>query len=295
MFKPMLAPNKQPDFDAITYPVIASRKMDGIRSVFRSGEMLSRSLKSIQNSNLQNLFTALKNDTMALRLIFDGELYSPNMTFQEITSCVMSRYKGIPEHLKFHCFDAISPNLLSQPFSQRIKTLNAVSIMHYDHVHIVEQVLIANSTELMDMYNDSIDEGYEGLILRHPDSPYKCGRCTMKEGYMYKMKPMEEFIGTVKGIVQATRVDEQAVKTVNELGRSVTSKKKGDRIPIPMAAAFLTEHEGHDVKVTIGGTEAFRKHIWEFKDDYIGGRIKYKGMLIGSKDVPRHPILVAVM
>ena len=54
-FKPMLAPIESVNLDEVNYPIFASYKLDGIRCLFIKGEMLSRSLKQIQNKQLQNL------------------------------------------------------------------------------------------------------------------------------------------------------------------------------------------------------------------------------------------------
>ena len=89
--KPMLAPNKQPNLDELSYPLLSSNKLDGIRCIFKNGEMLSRSLKQIQNKQLHQRFQVLKNYTKIHNVILDGEIYSHKLTFQEITSFVMTQ------------------------------------------------------------------------------------------------------------------------------------------------------------------------------------------------------------
>ena len=61
---------------------------------------------------------------------------------------------------------------------------------------------------------------------------YKCGRGTLREGLIFKVKPFRTFDAKILGVIQATKVDPEAEKKTNELGRSVTSKKKDDRILI---------------------------------------------------------------
>ena len=46
------------------------------------------------------------------------------------------------------------------------------------------------------------------------------------------------------------------------------------------------------MKVSITGLEEFRREIWTNKETYIGKIMEVKGMLIGSKDVLRHPTFV---
>lgn len=109
---------------------------------------------------------------------------------------------------------------------------------------------------------------------------------------MLKVKPFETFDARIIDVVQSTQVDPEAEKKVNELGRSVTSRKKDDRVFIEKAAAFLVKYGNHEVKVSLAMTDEEKKSVWCNKDDYIGKMIEYKGMLIGSKDVPRHPVFV---
>ena len=52
-FKPLLAPNQEVDLKEIQYPIMASYKLDGIRCIFYKGQILSRSLKQIQNNDQQ--------------------------------------------------------------------------------------------------------------------------------------------------------------------------------------------------------------------------------------------------
>ena len=87
-------------------------------------------------------------------------------------------------------------------------------------------------------------------------------------------------------------MDPNAEKKVNELGRSVTSKKIGDRIPIEMAAGFVVKFNSLPLTVTIALPHDERISIWANRDSFIGKMIEYKGMLVGAKDLPRHPVFL---
>ena len=82
------------------------------------------------------------------------------------------------------------------------------------------------------------------------------------------------------------------IKTINELGRSVTSKRQGDRVLIEKASAFKVLYEGKELKVTLAMTDEEKEEVWKNQKKYIGRWIEYKGMLVGAKDVPRHPVFV---
>ena len=342
-FSPMLAPNKLPVLEELTYPLLASYKLDGIRCLFVKGKIVSRSFKSIKSKQLNEKFEKLRLYTEMTGLVLDGEFYNHDIPFQAITSCVMTeditseksavRWKEMCEErdinltrdeamdgIKFNCFDAVNNDVLSQPFTDRIGVNRCgLELAFSDVVKCVEQLYVYSAADVEKLFEIALAEGYEGLILKDPNGRYKCGRGTLNEGLIYKVKPFRTFDAQVIGVEQATEVDPRAEKKVNELGNSVTSKKKGDRILVERASGFVvkycTECNGRgillngdqeckcpcckEVVATLAGdkskgevmTNAKKEEIWANQELYIGRWIEYKGMLIGAKDVPRHPVM----
>jgi len=39
-------------------------------------------------------------------------------------------------------------------------------------------------------------------------------------------------------------------------------------------------------------TDEEKEEVWKNRCQYIGVMIEYKGMLVGSKDLPRHPVFL---
>lgn len=305
IWKPLLAPNQQPNLDEINYPLLVSNKIDGIRCILYKGEILSRSLKQIQNKQLRGKLQPLADYTKEYNLILDGEIYSPELTFQEITSFVMTQdfsdakaikkhghIVQIPEHLKFHCFDAIKDDDLDVPFVDRVKLVETVAMLFEDIIYPVQEHLLSSKEEIEKHFELALDNGEEGLILRNPQGRYKCGRGTVKEGIIYKVKLFKTIDAEIIDVIQATKVNPIAKKKINELNRSVTSKKKNDRILIEKAAAFVVKYKGQDVKVSIAMDDITKENIWINKDKYIGRIVEYKFMEAGMKKLPRHPTTV---
>ncbi len=309
---PMLAPNETVNLNTIKYPLMVSTKLDGIRCIFYKGEILSRSLKQIQNKQIREKFEPIRKYSEEHQCILDGELFSSELTLQQITGFVMShdltdkksikRYGSIveiPAHLNFYCFDIIGINEDSTPaldveFQKRLGCM-ALDISEYnltDVVIPVKHTWVNTKEEVETLFEKALEDGEEGLILRDPKGRYKCGRGTIKEGLIYKVKPFRTFDAQIIGVVQATTVNPDAEKTINELGRSVTSKRKQDRELVEKASAFKVLYEEKEVKVVIAMTDEEKKTIWENKDSYIRKTIEYKGMLVGAKDVPRHPVML---
>ena len=351
-FKPILAPNDQPILDDIKYPILASVKLDGIRCIFYKGEMLTRSLKPIVNKQLREKFEAIAEYTKKYSIILDGEIYSHELTFQEITRYVMTqdfkdaksikkhgKVLSIPEHLKFNCFDCLKIEgqgegkeaiiTINTPFISRLQWACGVKDVFPQLMTVLKQDYIADEKEVTAYFEKVLADGYEGLILRDGEGKYKCGRCTIKEGNLYKVKPFRTFDGKIIEVTQGTEVinkekdmldrlvedgfldryehelNDEGVKLlyetkygelrkINELGRTVTSKKKADRMLVDRVRDFVVQYDdGNTVKVSTSSlTHAERAKYWKIKDELIGQWIEYKGMLVGAKDVPRHPVFI---
>lgn len=290
-FKPMLAPNEKIDIKELSYPLLASYKIDGIRCIFKDGKMYSRALKQFPNVQLWNRFKHLAKFASLNGFILDGELYSPDISFNELSGLCRQLDKELPPTLEFYCFDLVAGEIFNTSFNARIQILNTAGL-GYGYMKIVDQWSVFNSEEINKLYENALAWGCDGLILRNPQGRYKCGRGTVKEGLIFKMKPFETFDAQVLGIIQATEVRDGAEKKINELGRSVTSKKKDDRILINKAAAFLVNYEGKELKVVLAMTDEEKIEVWNHQDRYIGRFIEYKGMLVGAKDLPRHPVFL---
>lgn len=291
-FSPILAPNQAIKLTDIPLPLLVSYKLDGIRCLFKDGQMFSRALKSFPNIKLRERFIHLAKLSKEKNIILDGELLAKSLTFNELSGITRQLDKAIPEDLFFYCFDAIKNENFNQPFNERLNLYFSDFGSTIPYVKILEQHLVFNISTINKIYEEALDWGCDGLILRNPKGRYKLGRATIKENLIYKLKPFLTFDAQIIGVIQATEVREGAEKKINELGRSVTSKKKDDRILIEKASAFVVMYEGKELKVTIAMTDEEKEEVWKNKDKYIGKWIEYKGMLVGAKDLPRHPVFL---
>ena len=291
-FRPQLAPNEKVDLSTLKYYLLASTKLDGIRCILKEGEILSRSLKQIQCKQLRERLEPLRKFSEENNVIFDGEIYSPKLNFQEIAHFTMTKDLGdeeLPDHLRFYCFDMLDK--LNDPFEIRNDKMEGIIGLYNQIAYPVEQRIVDSAKEVESYFEEVLSQGYEGLILRDPKSLYKHGRGTIREAIIFKVKPFLELDAQVTGVVQATRVDEMAEKTINELGRSVTSKKKDDRILIEKASAVTVDYKGQSLKVTLALTDEEKIEVWKNRDSYIGRWIEYKYLAVGMKEggLPRHP------
>lgn len=292
-FKPMLAPNQQIDPSQLTYPLLASYKIDGIRVVVDGRGVRTRSLKPVQNIHIRRGFEEVVDMCRKWGMLFDGELYSRNVPFSQFSGIVRSFSQPIPPGMKYYVFDSLYNWDVKTPFEQRCARLGGVFAQHPNIVPI-PQVVVDSAEKVEGMMETAIDWGCDGLILRHPLSRYKYGRGTLREGLIFKYKPYRTWESRVIGVHAATVVREDAERKVNELGYSVTSKKKGDRVPIEMASAFRVRVGGREAKVTIAASDDTKRWLWEVRRRLVRRWIEWKGMTAGTREgeLPRHPVFI---
>ena len=291
-FKPMLSIDATNSLDKLKYPKLASYKLDGIRCVFHPDlGMVSRSLKPIQNTQIRRKFHELVNYSQKHDLIFDGELYAHKMTFQQMISAVMTKNTHLNvKNIKFHVFECCSNKISKTSFIKRHALINKLLGNEKDLVTIVKQMEVNSKEEVTQLFKTALDNGYEGLILRDPKSPYKFGRSTLREEYMLKIKPFRTFDSYIIGVEE--RMENLNESFCNELGHSEKRNTVDAKGHTGIAAKFIVKYGDKEVKPTITGTEEFRREMWENRKSYIGRMIEYKGMVVGSKHVPRHPVFL---
>jgi len=285
-FRPMLLPNEQPDLNKIVYPLLASFKLDGIRAVFMDGELYSRSLKVLPNSNLHTKFAHLKEYSKKNNVILDGELYCQSIPFNELSGIIRSDDQTLPYDLEFWCFDYLT--VQGKHFADRVKDYEWLRL---EALHPVAQVSLSCASDVSRAFDHAIANGFEGLVLKSPSSFYKFGRATLASNTAFKVKPFVTYDAKIVGITQATEAREGSEKKINELGRSVTSKKIADRVLINKAAGFIVVYKGKELEVGLAKHDnAQKEHIWSNPQEYIGRMIEYKCLEVGMNEggLPRH-------
>lgn len=288
-FQPMLAA-REPGAK-VHFPVYASPKLDGVRAVSDKGTLLSRKLKLIPNEATQNRFAV---EGIPHRFMIDGELIcgKPNAedVFRQTYSGVMSR-EGCPI-VTYHVFDCLVDNDLTMPFAKRLEQLRCL-IQSYDSGFLVEvpQVLVKSQEELDDFEAKWVEDGYEGVMIRAPFSPYKFGRSTIREGYLAKIKRFDQ--GTAKVIGFKELMINKNVQTRNELGKAKRSHHQENMVPAGTLGALLAQDIDTGVEFSVAGTtEEFRRNVWSRQTMFLGHHFRYKFFPVGVKDKPRHPIFL---
>jgi DNA ligase-1 len=284
-FKPMLAGKAPEDLSSLDYPMLLSPKLDGIRAVVINGEVLSRSLKPIPNEHVQARFGRPELEGLDGELIL-GDPTDP-LCFNRTTSAVMSRTAQEGEYVTFYVFDEIYSE---DPYEERLlRVLEGCNagVVPLDHV------VVSSAQEVMAEYEDLLAEGYEGAMLRKPSGPYKCGRSTVKEQYLLKVKPHVDAEARVVGVIQEMHNGNEA--TINELGHTERSAHQANLTGTGRVGALEVEYNGMQFKIGVfkDVTAEQRKFWWDhMQSELIGKLCKFRYLQVGMKDAPRHPVFL---
>lgn len=275
-FRVMLATDYDPE--KLKLPCYASPKLDGIRAYVRDGVVLSRQNKPIPNKYVQSQFKAYEH--------FDGELIvgdpTDEMCYRNTMSGVMS-VDGEPD-VRFYVFDHLA--VLHDRYHHRMPTGKKFNLK--GRVTALEQKTIHTITQLQQFEATCLEQGYEGVIIRCPDAPYKQGRSTVNEGYLLKVKTFKDDEGVVVGFEE--RMANMNEATVSETGHTKRSSHKANKVGRGDLGALLVEWGGFQFSIGTGFTDAEREHIWDHREKYHGALVRFKYFPVGGYDSPRHPV-----
>lgn len=270
--KPFLAATIK-DLGQLSFPLVASPKLDGIRALVYHGALVSRSLKPIPNAEAQATFSKLPHG-------WDGELIvgdpAAKDCFQRTTSQVMSRDGGI-ESMRFFVFDDFS---MGGGHGERMrKVLPSYALKH-------ETLLSAAEVEGYE--TSMLRRGYEGIMLRNPYAPYKYGRSTMREQGLMKLKRFADSEARVVGMEELMHNANEAF--IGELGQTKRSSHKAGQQGMGILGALVVQWKGKRFNIGTGFTAKQRKLYW--KTGCVDMIVKFKYLEVGMKDLPRHPVFL---
>lgn len=166
-------------------------KLDGIRARLHKGKLLSRTKRPLAApKEFEEMLCDLIGDKE-----WDGELMHPSKTFQESISIIrdfknssMEAWKGIV----YNVFDIVDLDL---PFEDRYLKVSSIKAFAnakpvLSHKSVKTNLCVSAALNLLEYH------GYEGAILRNPESKYELGR----SHNLLKVKSFQDIEVTVKSI-----------------------------------------------------------------------------------------------
>lgn len=285
--KPMLAVAVE-DLDSLKLPLFASPKLDGIRCLKVDGKALTRKFKPVPNHHIRNWIEANLPDGL------DGEIMAPGVKFNDLQSLVMTE-EGEPE-FTFNAFDFLPTDASNKlGFSERYLLLEeVVRKINNPQLVLVKHIVIESLGQLQQVEEKMVAEGYEGVMVRSWDGPYKFGRSTLKEQYLLKIKRFYDSEAVINGMTE--QMHNVNVAEVSELGYTKRSHKKEGMRPAGVMGNLLVNdlQTGTGFEIGSGFTADQRANFWKNQSEFLGTIVKYKYQELGPNGKPRFPVFLGM-
>jgi DNA ligase-1 len=189
--KPMLATDWK-KVKKINYPVFVQPKLDGVRClmiVSETGEIDGKSsVRYLSRSGKD--YTTLNHITTSCifpvgEYILDGEIYSDELTFQEIIAAVK---KQRPESLKlkFKAYDIVNSENQVERWAQ---TKDIVEYIDSPEIQLVPTLIAHSEEDVKESHDGWVQQGYEGAMIRILRGTYAQGQ---RSRDLLKVKEFDE-------------------------------------------------------------------------------------------------------
>lgn len=286
-FRPMRAADV--DYDKLKFPYMLTPKLDGHRCIIVDGVAMTSTMKPFPNKHVQELFGRPEYNGL------DGELIVGDPTAEDVfekTSSGVRSVEGEPD-VWFHVFDIVGEGTAINRVVKALDLLN--KHQENNKVTWVMVKFVHDKQHLDFLTEECLRLGYEGVMLRHTESPYKQGRATVKENYLLKVKPMEDAEARIIAINEQMANTNEAKK--DELGRTKRSTAKAGKVPKGTAGSFTVQaingrYAGLQFEVGSGLDDAIRQAAWDNPADYLNRVITFKYQPVGNYKKPRLPIFL---
>ena len=257
-------------------PYITQPKLDGVRCRALRHTTHEGHLTWLLVSSTEDLIISCPHIIEALEslevppdiLQLDGELYRHGWTFEEIYSVTSRTTNMHPNYqeIEFHIFDTIEEII---PQAKRLINLSKLKLN--DSLIRVQHKVAFSLSDIMAHYQQYLDEGYEGIIVRHFEAPYLRRRSI----YVMKFKPKKSDSYIITGY------KEEIDKYGNPKGR---------------LGALVCESDGQQFSVGSGLDDYNRTALWEQRHSLAGkyAHVEYQHITPG-RGVPRFPIFMEIL
>lgn len=313
--------------DKLVFPYMATPKLDGVRCFIDNRTAYTKSGKAFGNKWIQRNLT-LKASGVDGELIC-GDPRDPH-AFRRTTSEVRT-IEGIPTDLKFYVFD-LRPRgetaldlIASDRWTRTLTWYNRWMAHKKDailrrkpvrptpgdstwwreqpmgecktpaaiRIIPVQPTWVWRMSELDAFEEKCLAEGYEGVMLRNPNSLYKFGQATVRENALLKLKRFSDGEAKIIGFVEFNYNDNVAFTDAQ--GFTKRSSSKSGKRPAGKLGKFVVEgtngvYAGKVFEVGSGYTNGEREDFWLRRNEMLGETLTYRHQTFtGGYDLPRLP------
>ena len=277
----------------LRYPLYVFPKFNGFRGYIKDGVVYTASNKPFKNRAMQEAFGKPEYEGL------DGEFVvgdpSDGDNSLNRTSSVVTRVDGDISDLQFFVFDHIGD--LDAPYRARFFSVydrfEPIDTDTRDRVMVSPMVVAHSWEDVAALERGYVSQGWEGVVTRDPEAPYKCGRSTAREAYMGKLKQFIDAEFEIVGFEERMHNTNEA--TVNERGLTQRSSAQAGKVGRgDLGALICRTKEGHTFNVGTGFNDAQRAELWARRRALTGQLAKVKYHAVGSNTVPVLPVFLQI-
>ena len=260
---PMLAQDYNKRAKSMSFPCLAQRKLDGVRCVAMTGRGLFSRNGKASSPHLTHILTEI--NALPAGTVLDGELYSDDLTFQEIVGLVkkVTLKTGDAEKMaKIHL--CVYDTIRAGTNAERNAWLQSLFVSNtFSALRLLATVSCASLDDIKTLHAQYVAEGYEGLILRNSAGLYKIGH---RSTDLMKYKEFQDSEYAVMGF------------------------KEGDGVEKGCVIWVCRTATGQEFAVRPRGTHEERIEAFKTGASYIGKQLTVRYQELTTDGIPRFPV-----
>lgn len=237
---------------------VAQPKLDGVRCIWRPDLQKLQSRKGTFYEAPEHIVEKLRGIDYPL----DGELYLHGTPLNLILGA-SRKYNPLTERLNFHVFDIAGEGTFQDRYKD-LCALDGLFLAPETPVKLVRYYEGLTKNNLNSFHNNWVQEGYEGLMIRHIDGLYDFGG---RSADLFKYKVFKEAEFKITGFVE----DNDGGAVVN-----------------------LITDEGNPFSARPRGTLEYRRSLLDGAHVGDMATVRYFAMTATASPVPQFPVVVAI-
>ena len=187
---------KTANLSNLKYPVYLQPKLDGMRALYKDGELKSRKNRVIDTVN--HVVMDLENGYM-----LDGELYAHGKSFQDNMKLI-KKTRDDTVLVQYHVYDMPDDSLTFLARYNKLKKL----LDRKRNISLVPMFKVTSEDELLSRHIVFLEEGYEGTMIRTDDSTYEFNK---RSNSLLKLKDFIDETYKIIDVIPSDRLPEHGV------------------------------------------------------------------------------------
>lgn len=266
---------EEENLDQLSYKKAIQRKLDGFRCLIVDGVPCTINMNPIPNRFIREKLSWCDHG-------LDGEITIPGEFDFNAVQSIVTKATGEPDFV-FNVFDRFD---LDEPFLTRIEKAEK-SVDHLNYCEMVETIIVDTPEQLLQYHRQFVKEGFEGTMIRSPDSMYKFGRSTLNEEILIKLKDWVDDEAIIVGFIQ--RMKNNNVKQLDNFGKTKRSSAKANKVPVDEVGGVVLKWRGitFEAGFAKGFNQGLKQWLFHHQDDFLNTVVTFKYQNLSKKGVPR--------